>query len=134
MKELRFLETAAGRVWVLMQLLAALGTIVTFLWKGAPYGVGFLIGSLIAMVSFRLTHRMVSSIGGPGNSKPQTWKIVLMGSRYVIITAVIYAILNIYGFNIVAALCGLFIAAAAVLLEILYEVIHGTRDSNHPPV
>ncbi|MBL8175237.1 MAG: ATP synthase subunit I [Bryobacterales bacterium] len=120
------LDAAVHRLKRIMAILAAAGTILFAFAKGTEWGVGFLLGALISIASFHWTHRFVMAIGPGGEAKPRTWKSVLLGARYLIIAAVVYAIISSFGLNILAALCGLLIAAVAALLEILYEFIHGT--------
>lgn len=120
------LDVAVGRMKRIMAVLAGLGCLVFAAAKGLDWGAGFLLGALISIASFHWTHRFVMAIGPGGEAKPRTWKSVLLGARYLIIAAVVYAIISSFGLNILAALCGLLIAAVAALLEILYEFIHGT--------
>ncbi|GEM_PF-6986520 len=109
-----------------MWLFAAIGTAALAVTLGLSWAAGFLTGALIAQISFQVTHRFVLSIGGGARGKPAVWKTVLVGGRYLIIAALIYAMMKLFGLNILAALCGLLVAAAAALIEILYELIHGT--------
>jgi len=120
------LDASVGRMKRIMMALAAIGSVVLLVWKGPAWGIGFLFGSGVSLASFHYTHRFVMAIGAPGSPKPKTWKNVLFGSRYLLIGGIAYVTISIFGLNILAALCGLLIAAAAALLEILYEFIHGT--------
>ncbi len=120
------LDAAVGRMKRIMMVLAGVGCVGLAAAKGMDWGAGFLLGALISLASFHWTHRFVMAIGPGGEAKPKTWKSVLLGGRYLIIAAVVYAIISSFGLNILAALCGLLIAAVAALLEILYEFIHGT--------
>jgi hypothetical protein len=119
-------ETAVRRMRRLMWWFTGVGTAALAATLGGSWAAGFLTGALIAQISFQVTHRFVLSIGGGVRGKPATWKTVLVGARYLIIAAVIYAMMKLFGLNILAALCGLLVAAAAALIEILYELIHGT--------
>jgi hypothetical protein len=110
----------------IMASLSVAGFVIFLAWKGWPWGAGFLLGALISMASFHWTHRVVMAVGTGAQAKPRTWKIILLGARYLLIAGLVYAIINSFGLNILAALCGLLIAAAAAMLEILYEFIHGT--------
>ncbi len=120
------LDAAVVRMKRIMAALAVAGSVAFAIWKGVPWGSGFLLGAIISIAGFHWTHRFVMAIGPGGEAKPKTWKSVLLGARYLIIAAVVYAMMNSFGLNILAALCGLLIAAVAALLEILYEFIHGT--------
>jgi hypothetical protein len=120
------LDSAVVRMKRIMGVLAGAGCVAFAAWKGLPWGSGFLLGALVSIASFHWTHRFVMAIGPGGDAKPKTWKSVLLGARYLIIAALVYAMISSFGLNILAALCGLLIAAVAALLEILYEFIHGT--------
>lgn len=120
------LDKAVVRMKRIMIALGVLGTVVFSIVRGAPWAVGYAIGAAIAVVSFEFTHRFVKAIGPGGEAKPKTWKSVLVGTRYLLIGAVVYVMMIIFGFNILAALLGLLTAAAAALIEVLYEFIHGT--------
>ncbi len=120
------LDRAVERMRRIMLCLSLLGTAAFFLAKGPSWGVGFGTGALISMVSFHYTHRFAMAIGPGGRSKPGAFRATLMGARYLLIFAFVYAMMRLFGLHMLAALCGLMIAAAAALLEILYEFIHGT--------
>jgi len=49
---------------------------------------------------------------------------VILGLRYLLIGAAIYAIVKYLEINLVAILLGLFVSVAAVIFEILYELIY----------
>lgn len=120
------LDAAIVRMKRIMAGLALIGFAALLVAKGKEWAAGYLLGSLISLASFHWTHRFVMAIGPGGEAKPKTWKSVLLGVRYLLIAAVVYAIITSFGLNILAALCGLLTAAVAALLEILYEFIHGT--------
>jgi len=120
------LDIAVVRMRRIMWTLGAVGSLFLLAWRGAAWGLGFAVGSLISIASFHYTHRFVMALGSAGAAKPRTWKSVLLGARYLLIFGAVYAMMTVFGLNILAALCGLMIAAAAALLEILYEFIHGT--------
>ena len=129
------LDLAVVRVKWLIVALALLGAVLGLLLKGVAWALGYLFGSTIAFGSFHATCRFVMAMGQPGTPKPGTWRIVLFGFRYLIIAGAVYVMMNVFGLSFIAALFGLLTASAATLLEILYELIHGTpRDSGHPPV
>src|SRR5690349_5226141 len=113
------LDASVWRMKRIMVALAAIGSAALLILKGPPFGIGFLFGSAVSLASFHYTHRFVMAIGAPGSPKPRTWKNVLFGSRYLLIGGVAYVTISIFGLNILAALCGLLIAAAAASLEIL---------------
>ncbi|HUQ94926.1 MAG TPA: hypothetical protein VM120_24825 [Bryobacteraceae bacterium] len=118
----------------LMWWLAGLGSFAVLAKSGLMGAASFLIGALIGILSFQLTRRLVMGIGADGGIRPAPWKLLLLGLRYLLVGAILYAMMLLFGLDILASLCGLLIPFSAVLLESLYELIHGTRNSNHPPV
>lgn len=117
-----------------MWWLAGLGSFAVLAKSGLMGAASFLIGALIGILSFQFTRRLVMGIGTDGGIRPATWKLLLLGLRYLLVGAILYAMMLLFGLDILASLCGLLIPFSAVLLESLYELIHGTRNSNHPPV
>jgi len=119
-------DRAVYRIRRLIWLLALAGALVFLILRGASWGASFLAGAAISAVSFDVLHRMVASIDPASGGSPKTWKMVLAGARWLIIAGVVYVMMKSFGLNILAVVCGLLAAAAAVVLEILYEFIHGT--------
>jgi len=112
------LEPFAGRTYRIVGVLALAGTILAGLRWGGAEALGFAVGATFSALNFRLWHGMVRRVGGP--SSPGT---ALLGLRYVLFIAGGYAILNYFEANVLAALIGCFVAVAAVLVEILLELI-----------
>jgi hypothetical protein len=117
---------AVGRILRFMKILTAIGTLVAFAWRGGRAGVGFLFGAAIAWIGFLFLKRMVDSLGA-APPKASTRGAVLLGSRYLILGGLAYAILRLTGVNTLAAVTGLFVSLAAVLIEILFELVYA-RD------
>lgn len=120
------LDRALYRVWRFLWLLTAAGTVIASAWLGLDIGWSFLFGAVISAVSLHLTHRFVMSIGKPSDPRPAPWKSVLLGARWLLIVGIFYVMMKILGLHVSAALCGMLVAAGAAILEILYELIHGT--------
>ena len=54
---------------------------------------------------------------------PLRGTVFVMVLRYAVIGAALYAILKILEITLAAVLCGLFVSVAAILIEILYELL-----------
>jgi hypothetical protein len=118
------LERATGRVFQLSVGLMAAGAIGYFLARGWRGGSGFLLGSAIAYLNFRWMRRLVDALGDSApKKKPKSWMAVLLGLRYLLLGLIAYAILRFSEISLTATLAGLFVPAAAVILEILIELI-----------
>jgi hypothetical protein len=119
------LERAVGRISRLSLALTAAGAAVCLAAGGWRSGLGFLLGGMVAYVNFRWLKRSVYSLGeGAGGKPPRARVAVLLGLRYFLLGGAAYAILRFSEISLTAALIGLFAPAAAVILEILIELIY----------
>lgn len=111
-----------------MGAIALAGAIGFAISRGPWWGLSFLVGAALSGASFWLTHLVVQHLG-PQTSKddpPSASDATLMGMRYVILGAAAYGTIRYLGLHLEAVLAGLLVAAAAALIEVLYELIHGT--------
>lgn len=118
----------AKRIGRLMAALAVLGAVGFGVARGAMWGLSFLTGAILAGISFYLTHLLVEHLGPvkPGDDPPSASDATLMGMRYVVLGAAAYGTIRYLGLHLEALAGGLMVAVAAVLIEVLYELIHGT--------
>jgi len=125
-----FLDRALARIHALMAFLTAAGLIAAAVSGGWRWAVGFLLGALASWINFRWLKQLVNSLGPPAKGKPPRARVaVLLGLRYLLLAAAGYAILNYSTISLAAGLIGLFVPAAAVILEILFELIYaGTSN------
>jgi len=116
---------AMGRLHVAISCLSAAGTIAATLYGGWRWGLGFLAGAAASWFNFRWLKQLVDSLGSAATGRrPPRGMAVFFGFRYVLLGAGAYAILNFSALSVAAALIGLFVPAAAVILEILFELIY----------
>lgn len=123
MHEASYFERALKRLRVLMLVLAAAGGLASLWWGGWAWALGFLAGAAASLVNFHWLHQLTSSIGS-GGRKPGKRLLIFLATRYFLLGVCGYAIVSVFGFNLTAALVGLLVAAAAVIVEILYELIY----------
>jgi hypothetical protein len=116
------LDRWVARIRQALWVLAAAGTAGFAIGKGWNWAFSFLTGALIAIASFHLTHRFVMSIGATPSGKPGTFRMVLLGSRYLFIGAILALLAFAFDLNGTAALCGLLTPAAAVLFAMMLEL------------
>jgi hypothetical protein len=116
---------ALRRIGRTMWLLAAAGAIGLTVWRGWTWGVGWLIGSALSALNFRWMKQMADGLGREG-AKPR--KAVFLGMRYLLLGGGLYVILKFTAISVPAALAGLFLLVAAVLLEILFELALYARN------
>lgn len=118
-----FYQRALRRIYLNMLCLAVAGTLFTVWRAGWTWGLGFLLGATASALNFRWLHETVDSIG-PGGKKPRRGLSIVLSLRYVIFGLIGYIVVRYFRIDIMAALVGLFVAVAAVLLEIVYELIY----------
>jgi hypothetical protein len=105
--------------------LGLVGTGLTGQFFGLAAAAGFLLGAGGAYVNLRLIERFVDKLGRlamADKTPPKTRGVWLLIQFLGLVTGA-FVILKVTGFNIVAALCGFLALPAAVLLEILYELL-----------
>jgi ATP synthase I chain len=116
---------ALRRVYRIMPWLTGVVAVGTSVWKGPLTGFAFLLGAVAAYLNFSWLHQMVEGLG-PGGRPPRKRVYVLFLLRFGLLAVGGYVIVKIFGMNGIAALAGLFVPVAAVTVEILYELVHGT--------
>ena len=116
----QFYERALRRIGVLILALGTIGASALVSLKGFRMGLAFLIGALVSYASFWGWQHAVLALS-PGAKQKRSWRFVL---RIVLLGAVALAIIKLLGLNVAAAVTGLLVSAAAVILEIIYELIY----------
>jgi hypothetical protein len=117
-----FYDRVVRRIgWIILALGLA-GAIGAGVWKGLPSGLAFLIGAAISYASFRGWRRVVDALG-PNPKKPNPALYVL---RLGAVLAGAWVIIKFLGLNLAAAALGLLVSGAAVILEIIYELIYAS--------
>jgi len=118
-----FFDRAVGRIRAATLWLGAAGTAAAFVAYGWRHGLGFLAGALASLANFRWLHQLAGSLGAGGQRlrRRVMWFLVL---RYALAGAAGYVIVKFFGLSLPAALAGLFVAVAAVLAEIIYELLY----------
>jgi hypothetical protein len=117
-------ENAIARLprWIL--LLAAIGTAIAGSFFGLAAAGGFLAGSIAAWVNLRIVERTVDRVSRlAGTAKPGggtgTWLLI----QFTGLILGAFVILRYSGFSMAAAFCGFLVCPAAVVLEIVYELV-----------
>jgi hypothetical protein len=117
------------RVNIIMAALSTLGVGAAGAYWGIAGAVGFSAGAVVSFLNFRWMAAIVLAIGGVDASTQKPLKPVsalLLGARYLLFAAIGYVIFRYSETGFLAALLGCFIHIAAVLLEVIYELIYGT--------
>jgi hypothetical protein len=112
---------AVGRILRWMSLISAGGGILGFLLGGWRWAAGFLAGALASYLNFRWLKQLVEALG---TARPRKRLAVFLGLRYLLFGLGAYAILNYSPLSLTAALVGALVPAAAVIIEILFELVY----------
>jgi len=118
----QFYERATRRISLLTIGLGLSGSIAAVSLHGFWSGLAFLIGAAVSYFSFFGWRRLVGALG-PGGQTRFAWLFVV---RNFILLAAAWVIIKFLGPNAVAGATGLFVATAAIILEIIYELIYAS--------
>jgi hypothetical protein len=116
-------ENAVGRMRASMLWLSGGGALAGWLLAGWQWGLGFLAGGLASWGNFYWLHQLTASLGGTLTSARKRM-VFFFCLRYLLLGAGGYVLVKVVGLNLTAALLGLLVVAASVILEILYELIY----------
>ena len=101
------------------------GTLVALAVGGWGAAGGFLLGAAASYLNFRWLKRVVDALGKAAEGDPPRPRMaVFLGLRYVLLALGAYVILKGSVISLPAALAGLFVSVAAVILEILFELVY----------
>ncbi len=118
-----FYENALRRIYGGMKWLTAGVALVALPVLGGLWSLAFMLGALAAYVNFIWLHEVVNALS-PDAPPTRKRVYVFVALRHVLLGVFGYVIVKIFGMNVIAALSGLFVPAAAVVVEILYELVH----------
>jgi ATP synthase I chain len=120
-----FLDRAFKRIHLLIAFLTIAGVIPAAIFGGWKWALGFIVGAAASWFNFRWLKQLVNSLGEAATGRrPKARLAVFLGLRYLLLGATGYVILNYSTLSLVAGLIGLFVPAAALILEILFELIY----------
>jgi hypothetical protein len=119
-------EAALGRITRLTIGLAAAGCLLLLARKGWTWAVAYLLGATASCLNFLWLKRLADALGARAAARPSPLFVVFIGLRYLLLAAGAYAIVNFTPLNLPAALVGLFVPVAAVIAEIIFELIYAS--------
>jgi hypothetical protein len=117
-----FYDQVVRRISRIILVLGFAGAVTIAALKGVPSGFAFLIGSAISFASFWGWRRVVDAFG----PNPKQRKAAFFVIRLFVLVAVAWVIIKFLGLNVAAAALGLLVSGAAVVLEIIYELIYAS--------
>lgn len=118
-----FFERAYRRLNIFLWVFSGAGAIAAVVLNGIQGGLGFLIGAAFSALNFRWLKQLVHALGAKGPPR-RAWRAVVFGLRYFLFGVAAYVIVKFFRINALSVLAGLLVAAAAVIAEIIYELIY----------
>jgi hypothetical protein len=109
--------------WLL--LLAAVGTVVALLRFGVSIAGGFLLGALAAWFNLKLVERAARRVTAADTGSRSGARGLFIQFSGLVLGG--FVIIHFSGFSLPAAFVGFFACPAAVLLEIIYELLTPNR-------
>jgi len=119
-----FYARALDRTQKIMLVVGTAGLITAWAFFGWRIGMGFALGAAIAYLNFHWLTKVVAGISeltsgsGTVNSRRVVHRFVL---RYVLMAVIAFVILSVSRESLYGLFAGLFLPAAAILCEAVYE-------------
>jgi ATP synthase I chain len=107
--------------WIIL-VLALAGSSGITVFMGVRSGAAFLIGAIISFASFWGWQRVVERLGPEPKSRNRSYFVL----RLLALVAVAWVIIKYLRLNVAAAAFGLLVSGAAVVLELIYEMIYAS--------
>jgi hypothetical protein len=122
MADSRLFDNARERIGKAMFAISTGGVIAAWAWRGWTWGLGFALGAAASWLNYRALEQVVDALG---RKRPTRKRIaVLAGVRYLLLGGGAYVILHYSSVSVGAALTGLFVAVAAVIVEMLIQLVY----------
>ncbi|HXE74376.1 MAG TPA: ATP synthase subunit I [Candidatus Xenobia bacterium] len=123
-----FVEKAVRRIgWIILGLVPVGAAIAAARW-GWPMALAFAVGGLLAYANYRWIVAVVDAMLGAQKAKPSPRIYARLLLPIVLLVAALYAIVSRSLLPLPGFFAGLFLLAAGVLLEGLYEIALGQRS------
>jgi hypothetical protein len=122
---------SAARMQRIALALAATGVGGAGYLLGPAGAIGFLLGAALSLWNLRFWTRVTNAIGSLADPPAAADEVIQkkarrsatwLGLRYLIAGAAIYVIVTVWQVSLTAVLAGLFVAAAAVLVESVFQL------------
>ena len=120
-----FYDRFIRRVTWMILALAVMGSAALAVVKGIRIGLAFLIGATVSYGSLWGWRQLVDAL----TPEPKRRSSFSFALRILLLVGLAYVIIRFLGLNVAAAASGLLVSAAAVLLELVFELI-STRTWN----
>ena len=112
-------DLSVTRITRIAAVLGLAGVAATWILLGPTEAVGFLVGTVLSLITIRSWFKLAGDLGADG-SVPGGGAAVFLVLRYVLIAGAIYATIRVLKSSPTAIIVGLLVSFAAVLLELVY--------------
>ena len=119
--EPQFYDRAIRRIRWFILVLGLSGAVLLASLQGPRMGFGFLVGAAVSFLSFWRWQQIVEAFAAD-QKRRRSYRFFVL--RILVFTALAYVIIRFLGLNIAAAVSGLLVSGAAVILELVYELIY----------
>ena len=107
--------------WIILAL-GLTGAVSVSFARGIRNGAAFLIGAVISFSSFWGWQKVVDGLGGNPRQRGRIFFVL----RLIALVAVAWVIIKYLQLNVAAAAMGLLVSGAAVVVELIYEMIYAS--------
>jgi len=107
--------------WIILALAVA-GALGLSFSRGIRTGMAFVVGSAISFTSFWGWQRVVDALGPTPRKRGRLFFVL----RLLALVALACVIIKYLRLNVAAAAVGLLVSGAAVILELIYEMIYAS--------
>jgi hypothetical protein len=107
--------------WIILALAVA-GALGLSFSRGIRTGMAFVVGSAISFTSFWGWQRIVDALGPTPRKRGRLFFVL----RLLALVALACVIIKYLRLNVAAAAVGLLVSGAAVILELIYEMIYAS--------
>ena len=118
------LTSVTARLYKLIIVLGLIGSATAFVKWGGQAGVGFLLGAAASYLNFHWLHGLVTAMGSEEKTRPRL--AFFLGNRYFLFGLVAYMLVRFFGIDLMAALAGLLVPVAAIMVESVRAVFQDT--------
>jgi hypothetical protein len=119
----RSFTQVSGRLAKIIAALAIVGTALAGLRGGWPWAVGFALGAAASYFNYRNLTQIVRALGQP-RSSGRMGAFAWLLFRFILLVAGAFVIIRLTQINVYAALAGLFVPVAAVVLEAILQLTY----------
>jgi len=118
-------QSIIRRIALIIPIIGIPAAIIAGVLKGPRYGFGFLVGAVLSSASFWRWKKVVDAVGGPAKQRSAwTWLI-----RFAVLIGAAYVTVKYLGVSPEAVFLGLLVSAAAVIVALIFELIHGNKGT-----